>query len=187
MMAAEVNERRTSMTTTVSLAIGWFCRRFRKMRENFMESDNTEPEASSIPPGRPSPQRPDACRVHCRRENRQRDAVRCTPTVNGKKWPKIESCRKQLLIDSRCRLFGLCCSLGASSQTAAVKLIADLGSIFNAECQLSDGPCSLSSTNLATIVGLPRVSLLIVTSCALSFARRRFRSVPSRASFVFCR
>jgi len=33
----------------------------------------------------------------------------------------------------------------------------------------------------------PRVSFLIVTSCALLFARRRFRMVPSKASFVFCR
>jgi hypothetical protein len=30
-------------------------------------------------------------------------------------------------------------------------------------------------------------SFLIVTSCALSFASRRFRSVSSSASFVFCR
>src|SRR5438552_15607421 len=45
----------------------------------------------------------------------------------------------------------------------------------------------LSSANFAAIVGLPRVSFLIVTSCALSFARRRLRSAPINASLVFCR
>jgi hypothetical protein len=45
----------------------------------------------------------------------------------------------------------------------------------------------LSSANFTAIVELPRVSFLMVTSCALSFARRRLRSVPSSASFVFCR
>ena len=43
----------------------------------------------------------------------------------------------------------------------------------------------LSSANLAAMVGLPRVSFLIVTSCALSLANRKLRSVPSRASLVF--
>jgi hypothetical protein len=46
-------------------------------------------------------------------------------------------------------------------------------------------PSFFRSGNLVAIVVLPRVSLLIVTSCALSFARRRFRSVLSSASFVF--
>lgn len=46
---------------------------------------------------------------------------------------------------------------------------------------------SFNSSNLAAIVGFLRVNFLIVTSCALSFARRRFLSVPNRASFVFCR
>lgn len=45
----------------------------------------------------------------------------------------------------------------------------------------------LSSANFAAMVGLPLVSFLIVTSWALSFARRRLRSAPSRASLVFCR
>ena len=40
---------------------------------------------------------------------------------------------------------------------------------------------------LAAIVGFLRVSFLIVTSWALSLARRRLRSVPSSASLVFCR
>jgi hypothetical protein len=44
-----------------------------------------------------------------------------------------------------------------------------------------------SPSNLSFIVGFLLVSFLIVTSCALSFARRRFRSVPSSASRVFCR
>ncbi|MEY9405466.1 putative XRE-type DNA-binding protein [Bradyrhizobium japonicum] len=44
-----------------------------------------------------------------------------------------------------------------------------------------------SSENFAAMVGLPRVSFLIVTSCALSFARRRLRSAPIKASLVFCR
>ena len=59
--------------------------------------------------------------------------------------------------------------------------------IHNMAHSASKAPGFLSSANLAAIVGLPRVSFLIVTSCALSFARRRFRSVPSRASLVFCR
>ena len=51
----------------------------------------------------------------------------------------------------------------------------------------SAAPGSLISANLAAIVGLPRVNFLMVTSCALSLARRKLRSVPSRASLVFCR
>ena len=46
---------------------------------------------------------------------------------------------------------------------------------------------SFSSSNLASMVGLPRVSFLIVTSWALSLARPRLRPVPRRASLVFCR
>jgi hypothetical protein len=46
---------------------------------------------------------------------------------------------------------------------------------------------SLSALNFSDMVGLPRVSFLIVTSCALSFASRRLRSVPISASFVFCK
>jgi hypothetical protein len=45
----------------------------------------------------------------------------------------------------------------------------------------------LSSANFAAIVGFPRVNFLIVTSWALSFARRRLRSAPINASLVFCR
>jgi hypothetical protein len=41
------------------------------------------------------------------------------------------------------------------------------------------------SLNLDAIVGLLRISFLIVISCALSFAIRRLRSVPSKASLVF--
>jgi hypothetical protein len=51
----------------------------------------------------------------------------------------------------------------------------------------SESPAFFSSANLAAIVGLPRVGFLIVTSCALSFAKRRLRSVRSSASFVFCK
>ena len=51
----------------------------------------------------------------------------------------------------------------------------------------SFGAWSRRSANLAAIVGLPRVSRVMVTSCALSFARRRLRSAPSSASLVFCR
>ena len=35
------------------------------------------------------------------------------------------------------------------------------------------------------MVGLPRVNFLMVTSCALSLANRKFRSVPIKASLVF--
>lgn len=45
----------------------------------------------------------------------------------------------------------------------------------------------LSSANFVAIVGLDRVNFLIVTSCALSLARRRLRSVPIKASLVFCK
>ena len=41
---------------------------------------------------------------------------------------------------------------------------------------------SFNSSNLAFMVGLPRVSFLMVTSWALSLASRRLRSVPRRAS-----
>lgn len=51
--------------------------------------------------------------------------------------------------------------------------------------QASFVPGAFSSANLAAIVGLRRVSLRMVTSCALSLASRRLRSVPSRASLVF--
>lgn len=49
----------------------------------------------------------------------------------------------------------------------------------------SGGARLLRAANLAAIVGLLRVNFLIVTSCALSFASRRFLSVPRSASFVF--
>ena len=45
----------------------------------------------------------------------------------------------------------------------------------------------LSSANLAAMVGLPRVSFLMLTSWALSLAKRRLRSAPTNASRVFCR
>ena len=44
---------------------------------------------------------------------------------------------------------------------------------------------SFVPANFAAMVGLFRVSLLMVTSCALSLAKRRFLSVPNNASFVF--
>ena len=45
----------------------------------------------------------------------------------------------------------------------------------------------LTSSNFAAIVGFFRVNLLTETSCALSLASRRFLSVLSNASLVFCR
>ena len=49
--------------------------------------------------------------------------------------------------------------------------------------QLSSSP---KSANFCAIVGLLRVSFLIVTSCALLLAIRRLLAVLNNASFVFC-
>jgi len=75
-------------------------------------------------------------------------------------------------------------ALQGNSCRPEYSLLADLNHISRMRDSThppSAGPCPLRSANLLAIVGLPRVSFLIVTSCALSLARRRFRSVPRRA------
>ena len=45
--------------------------------------------------------------------------------------------------------------------------------------------CALTSANARVIVGLPRVSFLMVNFCALSFANLRLFSDPNRLSLTF--
>lgn len=62
------------------------------------------------------------------------------------------------------------------------------GAHADAGCYSSSGLAfRRASSNLAFIVGFPRVSRLMVSPSALSLARRRFRSEPISASLIFCK